>query len=98
MLGGPTIGSKRHAAAPPPASGACSAGTTSAGGGGGVPSPNGRPSSASRPCGVSQPRRSGGDRHDAGWVDVPVDLIVVPLDVVEVNRVAEAGGLDRSRA
>jgi hypothetical protein len=29
------------------------------GGGGGVPSPNGRPPSCSRPCGVSQPASSG---------------------------------------
>jgi len=38
-----------------------SGGTTSSGcgGGGGVPSPNGRPPSRSRPCSVSQPHRSG---------------------------------------
>jgi MFS family permease len=43
------------------ASGAWAAGTASAGGGGGggVPPPNGRPPSASRPCGSSQPARSG---------------------------------------
>ena len=72
------------------------AGTRSSGvgGPGGVPSPNGRPPSSSRPCGVRQPARSGPSGHDAGRVDVAVDLVVVALDVHEVDRVAEAGRLE----
>jgi hypothetical protein len=43
------------------ASGVCARGTVSPGDGGpgGVPSPNGRPARASRPCGLSHPDRSG---------------------------------------
>ena len=58
--GGPE---RRSSDRSPPASRAAplAFGTTSSAGGGpgGVPSPNGRPPSCSRPCGVSQPRRSG---------------------------------------
>ena len=60
------------------------AGTTScrrSAAGGGVPSPNGRPPSSSRPCAVSQFARSGPAGHDAGRVDVAVHLVVVLLDV-----------------
>ncbi len=44
-----------------PASGVCAGSTRSAtgGGGGGVPSPNGLPPRASRPCGLVHPDRSG---------------------------------------
>ena len=47
------------------------------------------------PCGVSQFGQVGAERHDPGRVDVAVHLVVVPLDVVEVDGVAEAGGLEQ---
>ncbi len=78
------------------ASGVCSAGTISSrgGGGGGVPSPKGRPPSASRPWAVSQLLKVGARRDDAGRVDVALHHVVVPLDVVEVDSISEARRLE----
>ena len=41
------------------------------------------------------PRQVGAERHDPGRVDVGVNLVVVAFDVDEVDRVAEAGGLEQ---
>ena len=54
----------------------------------------GRPGSATPvrrgPAGLVRP-----ERHDAARVDLPVGAVVVPLDVVEVHRLAETRGLEQ---
>ena len=76
----------------PDSVGTCSSSAT---GPGGVPSPKGLPPSCSRPCGVIQPARSGPFGTMPRRVDAGVHDVVVPLDLVEVDGVAEARRLEQ---
>lgn len=31
------------------------------------------------------------DRHDAGWIDLPLAAVIMPLDLIDVNRLGNSG-------
>ncbi len=74
-----------------------SAGTVSVdvGGGGGVPCAERSAAEGVTAVWAEPPRQIGTAGDDAGGVDVSVDLVVVALDVIEVDRVTEAGRLEQ---